>query len=148
MNFILLILFTTFNTIMCQDDFRPEEFGFYFVHKPEKLSPEVFIILDSVVKEYNTFYHYTNITQVCPTVPTVTCPTVTCPPPVVMDTECPTLYPSNDPDSVGFFVSILLITLVNLGLLVFTIWKGYELFKTKINPFKVRVDPLTQTTSR
>lgn len=115
---------------MCQDDIRPEEFGFYFIHNPSRFSPEVLTILTNVVTEHNSFYHYTN-------------KTVTCPPPVVMDSPCDYM-PSNDPDSLGFFISILLITLTNLGLLCFGLWKGYEMMKTKINPFKVRVDPLTQ----
>ena len=167
MNLIILIFLTFFNRIMCQDEIRPDEFGFYFVHKPEKLDLEVVKILNNVVQEYNSFYRYTNTTLTCATVPTVTCPTVptvtcptvptvtcptqpivtcptvTCPPPVVMDSPCD-LMPSNDPDSLGFFVSILLITLTNLGLLCFGLWKGYEMMKTKINPFKVRVDPLTK----
>jgi hypothetical protein len=141
MNLIIIIFLTFFNRIMCQDDTRPEEFGFYFIHNPAKFTPEVLTILKNVVTEYNSFYHYTNKTQICPTTPTVTCP-----PPIVMDSPCDYM-PSNDPDSLGYFVSILLITLTNLGLLCFGLWKGYEMFKTKINPFRInaiRVDPLTQ----
>ncbi len=143
---LLLLLLCFLKVVFSQDDgskeIQPEQFGYYFIHKPEVFEPQVYDILNSVVTEYNDFYNYSNVTVVCPTQLIVTCP-----PPTIMDTPCPTLYPSNDPDSVGFFVSILLITLVNLGLLFFTIWKGFYFFKTKINPFKVRIDPVTETTS-
>ena len=133
---LLLLLLCFLKLVFSQDgsdELRPEEFGYAFIHTPERFSSDVLKILNSVVSEYNSFYRYTNTTP-------------TCPPPTIMDTPCD--FPSNDPDSVGFFVSILLITLVNLGLLCFTIWKGFYFFKTKINPFKVRVDPMTETTSR
>ena len=146
---LLLLLLCFLRVVFSQDrseEIKPEQFGYYFIHKPEVFEPQVYDILNSVVTEYNDFYNYSNVTVVCPTLPIVTCP-----PPTIMDTPCD--FPSShEQDSIGFFVTIFLITLFNLGLLCFTIWKGYaitlELFKTKINPFKVRSDPVTETMSR
>jgi hypothetical protein len=129
---LLLLLLCFLRLVFSQDgsdEIRPEQFGYAFIHTPERFSSDVLKILNNVVSEYYAFYRYTNTTA-------------TCPPPTIMDTPCDYIPESNAPE-IGFFVSILLITIINLGILVFTIYKGMELLKTKINPFKIRVDPLT-----
>ena len=144
---LLLLLFILFNGIMCQDDIRPEDFGYYYVHSPQRFTPEIKVILDDVVNSFISYNHYNNITITCPPVHNITCPPIsTCPPPIIMDsTDYPTPTLGNNPeDAFGFLLSILLITLINLGLLGFAIYQGYEMMKTKINPFRVRVDPVTE----
>ena len=150
-HFVVLLLYF-FKFVFSQDDINPEDFGHIFIHNPEKFTVEIRTILNNVVNEYNAFYHYSNRTMSCPP---MSRPPMSCPPiPIIMDSE----MSATDSSSVavfdmllrsfGFILSILFITLVNLGLLVFAIYQGNELFKTKINPFHIntiRVDPLIET---
>ena len=145
-HFVVLLLYF-FKFVFSQDDINPEDFGHIFIHNPEKFTVEIRTILNNVVNEYNAFYHYSNRTMSCPP---MSCPQI----PIIMDSE----MSANDSSSVavfdillrtfGIILSILFITLVNLGLLVFATYQGNELFKTKINPFHIntiRVDPLIET---
>ena len=149
-HFVVLLLYF-FKFVFSQDDINPEDFGHIFIHNPEKFTVEIRTILNSVVNEYNAFYHYSNRTMSCPaTLGRMSCPQI----PIIMDSE----MSATDSSSVavfdmllrsfGIILSILFITLVNLVLLVFATYQGNELFKTKINPFHIntiRVDPLIET---
>ena len=158
-HFVVLLLYF-FKFVFSQDDIKPEDFGHIFIHNPEKFTVEIRTILNNVVNEYNAFYHYSNRTMSCPPmscppIPPMRCPPMSCPQiPIIMDSE----MSATDSSSVavfdmllrsfGFILSILFITIVNLGLIVFATYQGNKLFKTKINPFHIntiRIDPLIET---
>ena len=133
-----LILSTFFSLALCQDEIPPDKYGFYFTHQPERLTPEVIQIFNNVVNEYIDYYDYSNKTIVYPQ---PKCPQPKCPETIIMDTPCD--ISSTEPESLGFFITLLLLSLLNLGILGFLIKQSHIILKTKLNPFKVRSDPLT-----
>jgi len=130
-----------------------EMYGFYFTRQPDKFSPEVIQIFNNVVNEYIDYYDYSNKTivypqpkcpqPICPQpfCPQPICPQPKCPESIIMDTPCD--ISSTEPESLGFFITLLLLSLLNLGILGFLIKETQKIIKTKLNPFKVRSDPLT-----
>ena len=113
-------------------------YGYNLIHNPDMFLPEVKDLLMSVVNDYIDYYDYSNKTIVYPQ---PICPQPKCPESIIMDTPCD--ISSTEPESLGFFITLLLLSLLNLGILGFLIKETQKIIKTKLNPFKVRSDPLT-----